>query len=80
MTKKNAISLCDLEKDQNALIVAIIAGHKSAKRLADLGLTPNTPIKILRKTIFCGPMEVQVRGMNLVLGKGVAAKVLVKKS
>jgi DtxR family transcriptional regulator, Mn-dependent transcriptional regulator len=79
MIKENVISLCDLEKNQQAIIVAITAGHKAAKRLADSGLTPSTTIKIIRKTIFCGPMEIQVRGTKMVLGKGVAAKIFVKK-
>ena len=77
--EKNIINLCALEKNQQAVIVSITACAKAAKRLADLGLTPNTPIKILRKTIFCGPIEVQIRGTNLVLGKGVATKIFVKK-
>ena len=75
----SAISLCNLEKNKKAIIVAITASHKAAKRLADLGLTPNTPIKIIRKTMFCGPMEVRVRGINIALGKGVASKILVKQ-
>lgn len=79
MTKENIISLCDLKKNQEAVIVSVTAGLKVAKRLADLGLTPNTTIKVLRKTIFCGPVEVQVRGTNLILGKGMATKILVKK-
>lgn len=79
MTKKDAISLCEVEKNQQVMIVAITAVTKAAKRLADLGLTPNTVVTVLRKTIFCGPIEVQVRGNNLVLGKGVAAEILVKK-
>ncbi len=76
----NTISLCDLEKNQKATIVAITANDKKAKRLADLGLIPNTPIEIIRKTMFCGPMEIKVRGINIALGQGVAANILVKKS
>ena len=78
MPQNHIITLCNLEKGVKATIVEIIADNKATKRLADLGLTPNTPITIIRKTMFCGPMEVQVRGANIALGKGVAAKVLVK--
>jgi Fe2+ transport system protein FeoA len=80
MNEHTIISLCDLEKNQEATIVIINTNDKEAKRLADLGLTPNTPIKIIRKTMFCGPMEVHVRGANIALGKGLAAKILVKIS
>jgi len=79
MTKEHLINLTSLEKNQHAVIISITAGHKAAKRLADMGLTPNTPVMIVRKTLFCGPIEIKVRGSNLILGKGVASKILVKK-
>ena len=79
MTKEHLINLTSLKKNQHAVIVAITAGHKPAKRLADMGLTPNTPIMIVRKTLFCGTIEVKVRGSNLILGKSIASKILVKK-
>ena len=79
MTKENLVSLASLEKNQHAVMVSITAGHKAAKRLADLGFTPNTPIKVLRKALFRGPIEIKLRGSNLILGKEIAAKILVKK-
>ncbi|EKE01432.1 MAG: hypothetical protein ACD_21C00132G0003 [uncultured bacterium] len=79
MKEKNETSLVSLEKDQHATIVSIAAGHKATKRLADLGLTPNTPIKVLRKAGAHGPIEIKLRGSSLVLGKGIVSKILVKK-
>jgi Fe2+ transport system protein FeoA len=79
MDEKKSISLIDLEKNKNAVIISIDSGWQSAKRLADLGLTPNTPIKILRKTLFLGPIEIEARGCKLALGRGVASKILVKE-
>jgi Fe2+ transport system protein FeoA len=79
MTKENVITLSDLETNHEAVITAVTARHKEAKRLADLGLIPNTTIKVLRRTLFCGPMEILARGSKLILGKGVATKILVKK-
>lgn len=73
------ISLMNLGISHSAVIVSITAGPKSAKRLADLGLTPNTPIMVIRKAPFHGPIEIKVRGSNLILGRGIAAKILVKK-
>lgn len=77
--KEEIVNLGDLEKKQSARIVTIAAEHKVIKRLADLGLVPNTQVKILRKTIFYGPLVIQVRGISLALGKGVAKKILVRK-
>ena len=79
MNKENLINLCSLEQGKKASIVQIDAGSKATKRLVDLGLTPDTEIEIIRKTLFCGPMEVKVRGSSLVLGKQIAEKILVKQ-
>lgn len=77
MKEKKSISLINLEENQNAIIVSIEAGSRATKRLADLGLTPNTLIKLLKKTFF-GPLEIEVRGSKLVLGRGIASKIIVK--
>lgn len=79
MDKEKPINLMSLKKNQSATIISVDSGWQSAKRLADLGLIPNTPIKILEKTMFFGPIEVEVRGCKLALGRGVASKILVKE-
>lgn len=79
MSKESLITLCDLKKGQKASIIDIDAGSKATKRLVDMGLTPNTEIEIIRKTLFCGPVEVKVRGSNIILGTQIAAKIFVKK-
>lgn len=71
-------SLIDLKDGQDAVILSITAGWKATKRLADLGLTPNTRIKILRKAPLGGPIEVEVRGTKVVIGRGLAAKICAK--
>jgi Fe2+ transport system protein FeoA len=47
------------------------------KRLADLGLTPGTQISLLKKGLLRGPVEILVKNSRLVLGRGVAEKILV---
>lgn len=79
MKENNEMNLTYLEKDQHAIVVSTAMDHKATKRLADLGLTPNTQIKILRKAGACGPIEIEVRGSNLILGKGIVSKILVKR-
>jgi DtxR family transcriptional regulator, Mn-dependent transcriptional regulator len=80
MKEEKAINLVSLVKNQHATILAITAGAKTAKRLADLGVTPNTQIKILRKATLQGPIEIEIRGSSLVLGKGIVSKILVKQT
>jgi Fe2+ transport system protein FeoA len=79
MKEKNEMPLIKLGKNCPAVIITINAGSKAIKRLADLGITPNTHIKILRKAGAHGPIEIHARGSNLVLGKGIVSKILVKK-
>lgn len=76
---KNEINLVTLTKGEEAIILSIAASPKTVKRLADIGLIPNTKIKVLRKAGIHGPIEIKVRGSNLILGKGIISKILVKK-
>lgn len=80
MKEEKEISLVNLAKNQHATILAITAGAKTTKRLADLGVTPNTQIKILRKAAPQGPIEIEIRGSSLVLGKGIVSKISVKQT
>ncbi len=77
--KPDIIEITKLRECQEATIIKIGGCHKSIKRLADLGLTPNTKVQLIRKAIFGGPVEIKAKGTNLVLGKGLAAKILVTR-
>jgi len=74
----NQIPLTNLSEGQEAEIVSVAGVRMAAKRLADLGLVSGTRIKILRKAIWRGPIEIEIKGSKLVLGRGLAAKILVK--
>lgn len=70
--------LSNLEPNQKGEIISIVGGSMATKRLADLGLMPGTKIKVIRKAPFSGPIKIEVRGSRLVLGRGLASKILVK--
>lgn len=70
--------LTDLELGQNGEIVSVMGGFMATKRLADLGLISGTKIKVIKKAPFSGPIKIEVRGSRLVLGRGLASKILVK--
>ncbi len=74
----NQISLEKLLQNQSAEIISIVGGRMAAKRLADLGLIQGTRIKILNRAILGGPIEIEAKESKLVLGRGLAAKILVK--
>ena len=73
--KKN---LTDLEDGQAGIIVSISGGIEAAKRLADLGLITGTVIKVLRKTLFSGPVQIEVCGSKLAIGRGLASKIMIE--
>jgi len=71
-------TLADLEQGMEAVVRNVVAGYGLARRLADMGITPGTIIRVVRRNAFMGPIEVEVRGTRLLLGRGVASKVLVE--
>jgi len=77
-SKKGRISLTKLEDGQTAIIVSVQGGKMLTKRLADLGITSGKVVKVIRKTLFSGPVQVEVAGSRLVLGWGLSSKILVE--
>ena len=71
-------TLIDLNEGEQAEIFSINGGFNASKRLADLGLTPGVKVRIIKK-LFSGPIELKVRGSRLVLGRGIASKILINK-
>lgn len=77
MVDKNKY-LIDMKEGEEGIVAAIYGGQMVNKRLMDLGLILKTRIKILEKAPFRGPIEIEVIGSKLVIGRGLAAKILVK--
>ena len=47
------------------------------RRLEDMGLTPGTRIMVVKSAPFHGPIEINVRGSRLAIGRGMAERILV---
>ncbi|MBU1299455.1 MAG: ferrous iron transport protein A [Bacteroidetes bacterium] len=77
-TNENKFFLTDMEENQEGIIISVLGGRMATKRLADLGLTPKTEIKVFKKAPFSGPVMIEVRGSKLIIGLGLASKILVK--
>jgi len=75
---KKEISLTELQDGQSGVIVSLNGGKNLIKRLADLGIRPGMIITVLRTSLFTGPVQVEVSGSRLVLGRGMAAKIFVE--
>lgn len=58
-------------------VICVDAGMMAKKRLANLGIIPGVKLIKNRAAPFCGPVQISVKGTSLVLGRGIASKILV---
>jgi Fe2+ transport system protein FeoA/Mn-dependent DtxR family transcriptional regulator len=76
---EDAVSLADLPQGEKCTVVLAAGGRGMVRRLAEMGLTPGTEVRVVRSAPMHGPIEVSVRGVSLALGRGIAVRVLVKR-
>ncbi len=48
------------------------------RRLAQLGFLPGNRVRIIRSAPFRGPLLLEVEGREIVLGRGIAAHIIVE--
>ncbi len=70
--------LTECENGEELLILRVNAGVRAKKRLANLGLLPNVKIIKKKDAPFKGPIEIIVKGTSLVIGRGLASKIVLK--
>ena len=70
--------LTECDKGSELNVLKINAGSKAKTRLADLGVIPGSKIYKTKEAPFHGPLEIKVKGSQLVLGRGIAEKILVQ--
>ena len=70
--------LSHLKPGEQGQVAFVRSGKQSGKRIQDMGLTPGTFIKMVNAAPFRGPVEVEVRGTSVALGKGLAGQVYIQ--
>jgi ferrous iron transport protein A len=60
-----------------ATVVGVRAGWGLTRRLADMGLVPGTTLRVTNSQMP-GPIIIELRGSKLVLGYGIAQKIMVE--
>jgi len=73
---KTPVPLSSAQAGQRVRVVEMDAGHKLTARLCAMGLTPGTPVTVV--ATGGGPLILDVLGTRVVLGRGMAGKVLVR--
>jgi ferrous iron transport protein A len=74
-----AVSLAELPTGAHVLVRDLCGGRELAARLAAMGLVTGAHLEVLQNH-GRGPLLVLVRDTRIVLGRGVASKVLVEVS
>ena len=69
--------LTECSNQAEVKVVSVNSGRMAKQRLANLGIVPGVIIKKKKSAPFRGPVEVEVKGSNLVLGRGLASKIIV---
>ena len=72
--------LSECENGEELTVIGVNAGFGAKKRLADLGVVPGVKIIKRKSAPLRGPIEIIVKGTSLVIGRGLASKVLVNCS
>ncbi len=70
--------LIDVEKGVQVKIAAFSGAPGYTNRLNRFGLYPGDLARIIRQAPFDGPVLLEVRGMEIALGKNIASHVLVE--
>jgi DtxR family Mn-dependent transcriptional regulator len=70
--------LSNLKPGEEGTVAFIRAGTTACQRLLDMGLTKGTMVQVVNSAPFQGPIEVEVRGTTLAIGRGLAGKVFVE--
>ena len=70
--------LSQVPKGRTVVLVRIDAGHGLNNRLAAMGLLPNVEFKVVDNH-HPGPFVIDLKGSKMVLGRGMANKIMVSE-
>jgi len=72
------LTLADVKEGTEVIVRNVVAGYGAAGQLAEMGITPGAVVKVVRKDVMIGPIEVEVGGARFLIGRGMASKVIVE--
>ena len=72
--------LTECESGEEVIVLSVNAGYRAKIRLANLGIVPGVKIKKMKNAPFRGPIEIKVKGSSLVLGRGLASRIIVSRN
>jgi ferrous iron transport protein A len=72
------INLQKLKAGDSALVHDIEGGRGVRRRFSHLGIHPGDTVKVIRKGFFGGPVLIEIHGMEVGIGQGMAEKLVVE--
>lgn len=75
----NRLTLAQVGKTTEVNVVEINGGWGVRHRLNRMGIHPGDRVLVKRSGIMGGPILIQVHGMEVALGRGLADKVVVSE-
>lgn len=75
--KNELVQLSSLPVGNQGIIIDLINKGDNRRRFLDLGLTPNTVVKVERLSPSGNPIAYKIRGTVLALRKDDASKIIV---
>lgn len=76
MTEKQVKPLSMVKAGETVKLAGITAGRGLNSRLISMGLVPNIEITVVNNN-HPGPFVISVRGSRMMLGRGMAQKIMV---
>ena len=74
--EKEQMSLATLNPGTSARIVGVCGGHGLQRRLAAMGVVRGQEVEVVRNS-GGGPIVISVMGSQLMVGRGMAQKIIV---
>jgi ferrous iron transport protein A len=70
--------LSDIQKGKSFKVLRITMGKELGRRLADMGFTEGTEGTVIRLGCFRGPLQVRIRGCDVLIRRDEAAGIEVE--
>ena len=72
--------LIECESGEEVIVLSVNAGYRAKTRLANLGIVPGVKITKTKNAPFRGTIEIKVKGSSLVIGRGLASRIVVSRN
>lgn len=70
--------LDQVQEGKKVKVIELKGGRSVRQRLAEMGVYPGDIVRIVRSSVFGGPLLIDIRGNEVAIGRGVAQKIEVE--